>query len=200
MPSTRSEKRSWTRPWKLLRRHVVTVLPRDVDDVNQLQSSTRVSLLAAPSASNSPSRSLVNISIQARPVTPSTTSPAKDAQVALNGLHELLKILKEFTGFFAPLKSTVGGLLSCIEIYQVCGLTELMMRTHILVHHQRTSGNHKEMDGVMNKINRLSSILARELPNCQASLTTHQAVNGLAKYISTSCLEAQLLILASTVP
>jgi hypothetical protein len=46
-------------------------------------------------------------------------SVKEDAQVALNGLHELLKVLGESADFFAPLKATVGGLLFCIQIYQV---------------------------------------------------------------------------------
>ena len=118
--------------------------------------------------------------------TPSTTVP--DAQVTLNGLHELLKVLKESTGFFAPLRAAVSTLLSCIEIYKVCGLTKLMTRTHIPIYYQRTSDNQKEMDGLMNNIDRLSSILASRLPSCQESLT-RQGINGLATYVSESCLE-----------
>jgi hypothetical protein len=199
-----SSKRSWSRSWNPLRKRVA--LP-SVDGVNQFQSSTSVSLLAVPSASNSPSRSVVNFgdSIQARSTaTPSAlvgslaTSPVnEDAQIVFNGLHELLKVLKESIGFFAPLKAAVDILLSCIEIYKVCGPTELTMRTHISICCQRTSGNHKEMDGLMGNINRLSSILARRLANCQGSLT-RQGINDLAKCICMCRLEAQLLILVST--
>ena len=183
MPPKRSEKRGWSRFWNPLRKRAA--LPT-VDGVND------VSIVAVPPASNSPSSSGVTPgdSIQVRPATPSTTLPVKeDAQVALNGLHELLKVLKESAGFFAPLKAAIGGLLSCIEIYQVCGLTELVMRTHISIYHQRTSVNQKEMDGLMNHINRLSSILARELPGCQELLTL-QGINGLAKYVSEFRLDA----------
>ena len=174
MPS----KRIWSRPWNPFRKHAT--LP-SVDGVDH------VSILAVPPASNSPLNSVVTLgdSIQVRPATPSTTLPA---QVALNGLHELLKVLKESTGVFAPLKAAVGAVLSCIEIYKVCGPTELMMHTHIPIYYQRTSYNQKEMDGLMNSISRLSLILARRLPSCRESLT-RQGINSLATYVSEFRLE-----------
>jgi hypothetical protein len=107
----------------------------------------------------------------------------------LNGLHELLKVLKESAEVFAPLKAAVGSLLCCIEIYKVCGLTELVIRIDISVHYQKTSGNHKEMDELMSNINRLSSTLARGLLSCQAS-STHQGIIDFAKYISMFRLAA----------
>jgi hypothetical protein len=172
-----SKRRGWSRSWNPLRKHAET-LP-SVEGVNH------VSILSIP---HSPSRSAVTLS-DSRPVTPSTTLSFKeDAQVALNGLHELLKVLKESAGLFAPLKAAVGSLLSCIEIYQVCCLTELMMRTHIPIYYQRTSGNQKEMDELMKNIDRLSSTLARGLPSCQESFT-RQGINGLAKYVSEFRLE-----------
>jgi len=58
-------------------------------------------------------------------------SVREDARVALNGLYELLKVLKASADFFGPLKATVSGLLFCIDTYKVCGLTELMMHAYI---------------------------------------------------------------------
>ena len=62
-------------------------------------------------------------------------SVKEDTQVALNGLYELLRVINEASAFFGPLKATVGSLLSCIDAYKVCGMTELMMCTHMSMRH-----------------------------------------------------------------
>jgi hypothetical protein len=40
----------------------------------------------------------------------------------LNGAYELLKVLKESSDVFIPLKSVVGGVVACVGVYKVRSL------------------------------------------------------------------------------
>jgi hypothetical protein len=37
----------------------------------------------------------------------------------LNGAYELLKVIKESSDVFTPLKSVVGGIVACVDVYKV---------------------------------------------------------------------------------
>ena len=41
------------------------------------------------------------------------------AKTTLNGAYELLKVLKESSDVFTPLKSVVGGVIACVDVYKV---------------------------------------------------------------------------------
>ncbi|KAF9024981.1 WD40 repeat-like protein [Hymenopellis radicata] len=75
-------------------------------------------------------------------------TPAKTTASAtvLHGFQEALKIVKEASDVFVPLKSVVGGLLACVDAYQ------------------RTAANHEEMEKVIRNINGLlATLVAKRL-------------------------------------
>lgn len=41
------------------------------------------------------------------------------AKTTLNGAYELLKVIKESSDVFIPLKSVVGGVVACVDAYKV---------------------------------------------------------------------------------
>ena len=56
---------------------------------------------------------------------------AKDyTKTTLNGAYELLKVLKESSDVFIPLKSVVGGVIACVDVYKV---SPVVPSTSILV-------------------------------------------------------------------
>ncbi|KAF9019013.1 WD40 repeat-like protein [Hymenopellis radicata] len=71
--------------------------------------------------------------------------------VGLNGLHEALKVVNEAAEVFGPLKSVIGGLLACIEVYQ------------------RTLANHEEMERVIKTIDHLASLVTVRLERLGAT-------------------------------
>ena len=66
------------------------------------------------------------------------TLVAKDcAKITLNGTHELLKIVKEFSGGLTPLRSAVGGVIACIELYKVSSVASLTSILPYSMHRER---------------------------------------------------------------
>jgi hypothetical protein len=47
------------------------------------------------------------------------------ARTTLKGAYELLQVLNESSGVFPPLKSVVGGLVACVEVYKACPIAPL---------------------------------------------------------------------------
>ncbi|KAF8991257.1 WD40 repeat-like protein [Hymenopellis radicata] len=86
---------------------------------------------------------------------PATASPAVPTSVTtsntasttvLHGFQEALKIVKEASDVFVPLKSVVGGLLACVDAYQ------------------KTAANYEEMEQVIRNINGLlATLIAKRL-------------------------------------
>ena len=111
---------------------------------------------------------------------------AKDyAKITLNGTYELLKIAKESSAMFAPLSSTIGGVIACIDLYKVSSVASLTSLA--LFHAQKTSGNHQEMDRVLKSIDQLASILAKKLKESEDHKRLEQIIKNLSKYAS-ACL------------
>jgi hypothetical protein len=55
-----------------------------------------------------------------------TLALAKEfAKTTLNGAYELLKVLKESSDAFIPLKSVVGGVVACVDVYMVSPVVPL---------------------------------------------------------------------------
>ncbi|KAF9025025.1 WD40 repeat-like protein [Hymenopellis radicata] len=92
-----------------------------------------------PSATSSDSASSVTV----KNTSPVSATPAKTTTSAtvLHGFQEALKIVKEASDVFVPLKSVVGGLLACVDAYQ------------------NTAANYEEMEKVIGSIDGLLATL-----------------------------------------
>jgi len=106
---------------------------------------------------------------------------AKDyVKTTLNGAYELLKVLKDSSDVFIVLKSVVGGVIACVDVYKV---RSLVLSTLILAlfYAQKTSGNHEEMERVLKSIDRLASVLTAKLKESK----DHKQLDHLVKVLST---------------
>jgi len=82
---------------------------------------------------------------------------------------------------FAPLKSVIGGVVACVDVYKV---RSLLLSTLILAlfYAQKTSGNHEEMERVLKSIDRLALALAAKLKESKDHKPLDQLVKVLSKY------------------
>ena len=47
----------------------------------------------------------------------------------MNGAYELLKVVKESSDVFTPLKSVVGGVVACVDAYKVSSVLSTLILT-----------------------------------------------------------------------
>ncbi|KDN43046.1 hypothetical protein RSAG8_06369, partial [Rhizoctonia solani AG-8 WAC10335] len=83
--------------------------------------------------------------------------PAKSG-MAWSGVKALNKVLESSSDVFGPLKSAIGGLNKCIDIYEVCVSFDL--RLAHLISKQRASKGRKDYDELREKLDGLLSDLA----------------------------------------
>ncbi|KAF8996388.1 WD40 repeat-like protein [Hymenopellis radicata] len=77
---------------------------------------------------------------------PTSVTTSDTATTVLHGFQEALKIVKEASDVFVPLKSVVGGLLACVDAYQ------------------KTAANYEEMAKVITSIDGLlATLVAKRL-------------------------------------
>ncbi|KAF8236217.1 hypothetical protein L208DRAFT_1376132 [Tricholoma matsutake] len=89
------------------------------------------------------------------------------AKTTLKGAYELLQVLNESSGVFTPLKSVIGGVIACVELYK------------------KTSGNHEEMEQVLKSIDQLALMLAAKLKESKDHKPLDQIIIKLTKHAST---------------
>ncbi|KAF8222234.1 hypothetical protein L208DRAFT_609194 [Tricholoma matsutake] len=94
---------------------------------------------------------------------PSAQPSSYPAQTTLMGAYELLQVLNESSVVFPPLKSVVGGVVACVELYK------------------KTSGNHEEMEQVLKSIDQLASMLVAKLKESKDHKPLNQIIIKLSK-------------------
>ncbi|KAF9024996.1 WD40 repeat-like protein [Hymenopellis radicata] len=93
------------------------------------------------------------------PGIPSKSSITTASVTALHGLHEALKVVKEASDVFLPLKSVVGGLLACVDAYQ------------------KTAANHEGMEKAIRSIDGLlATLVAKRVEWQSASKNSHARI------------------------
>ncbi|KAF8918668.1 hypothetical protein CPB85DRAFT_1430365 [Mucidula mucida] len=79
------------------------------------------------------------------------TKVTDSIRTVFRGAHEALKVVKEASDVFVPLKSVIGGLLACVDAYQ------------------RTAANHEGMEKVIRSIDALLATLVAKRVEWQSA-------------------------------
>lgn len=113
-----------------------------------------------------------------KPLLTRKSTKKDNVPIGLNGVHEFLKVVKESSDVFTPLKSVAGGLVACIDVYKVKIFSEFFEVSANKP--KRTSGNYEEMERLLTNIDRLSLLAAARLRSCETK-ATRQRIDNLAR-------------------
>lgn len=107
--------------------------------------------------------------------------------IALDGMKEFLRVLKESSDAFAPLKAAVGGIVAIMDINEVraCRSVSQFPLPLIFRSIQRMESNREEIITLTDSMNKLMAILAQQMKR-EVGSDCKSTIAALAEWVLIS--------------